>query len=162
MILNKSLNWSQKNWTDSQSHNYCSSLIHCSGVNPFNPELMISAFRRGGFDEMEDVCCWMSLTHVAQNLYTGLHTALLTRDQPGTVIHTEHTLQQLHKHRLPSLKYRQTQTHTIISRGRLTTDPLISPALTNIHSPDSTHKIQISQHCTDCFIPQWCWVLHSD
>lgn len=148
-------------WMD-RSRTLGLSLIRCSGVNTFNPEpfdILHNESRSPQLSDRVDLMRWRmcvagwGLTHVTQNLYTGLHTALLTRDQPGTVIHTEHTLQQLHKHRLPSLRYTQTQTTTtaptIISRRGSTADRSISPALTNNHSPDSTHNIPISQHCTD-------------
>lgn len=50
---------------------------------------------------------WRNLTHVTQHFDAGLHVSFLTREQPVAVIHTKHSLQQLHKHGLPSLRERE-------------------------------------------------------
>lgn len=48
-----------------------------------------------------------ALTHVTQHFDAGFHIALLTWEQPVAVIHTENSLQQLHKHWLPCLRQRE-------------------------------------------------------
>ena len=60
-----------------------------------------------GYEVIMESVLTAALTNIAEHLNAALHTSLLTWDQPVAVVDPEHALQELHEHRLPSLKERE-------------------------------------------------------